>query len=198
MGLLSVASNGGRDSGSSRISAARLDRNRNLINTAEDQERLAALRVGIVGLSVGHAVAHTIAMQGLCGAMRLADFDDLELTNLNRVPATVFDLGVNKAIVAARRIAEVDPYLPVDVMTGGLTPQSLDEFLDSVDVVVEECDSLRYQGPGPRGRPGTAVACADGNQRPRPGRRRALRSAAGSADLPRPAGRCRQCRSRRI
>ncbi len=123
---------------------ARLDRNRNLINTAE-QERLAALRVGIVGLSVGHAVAHTIALQGLCGAMRLADFDDLDLTNLNRVPATVFDLGVGKATVAARRIAEVDPYLPVDVMTGGLTSQSLGQFLDSVDVVVEECDSFQIK-----------------------------------------------------
>lgn len=74
----------------------RLDRNRNLITTAE-QERLAHLVVGVVGLSAGHVLAHTLAMQGLCGEMRLADFDDLELSNLNRVPATLFDLGVNKS-----------------------------------------------------------------------------------------------------
>jgi molybdopterin/thiamine biosynthesis adenylyltransferase len=123
---------------------ARLDRNRNLIG-AEDQERLATLRVGIVGLSVGHALAHTVALEGVCGALRLADFDGLELSNLNRVPATVFDLGVNKAVVAARRIAELDPYLAVDVMTGGLTPQSIEEFLDGLDVVVEECDSLEMK-----------------------------------------------------
>jgi hypothetical protein len=123
---------------------ARLDRNRNLIS-AEGQERLAALRVGVVGLSVGHAVAHTAALQGVCGALRLADFDALELTNLNRVPATVFDLGVSKAIVAARRIAEVDPYLPVDVMVCGLTAHSVDQFLDELDVVVDECDSLEMK-----------------------------------------------------
>jgi len=123
---------------------ARLDRNRNLV-TIEEQDRLARLRVGILGLSVGHALAHTVALQGLCGALRLADFDGLELHNLNRVPATVFDLGVNKAIVAARRIAEVDPYLPVHVMTGGLTPHSIDEFLEGLDVVVEECDSLEMK-----------------------------------------------------
>src|SRR5581483_8075692 len=120
---------------------ARLDRNRNLISAA-DQDRLVALRVGGVGLSVGHAVAYTAAAQGVCGSLRLADFDDLELTNLNRVPATVFDLGVNKAVIAARRIAELDPYLDVDVMTSGLTAQTLDEFLDGVDILVEECDAL--------------------------------------------------------
>jgi molybdopterin/thiamine biosynthesis adenylyltransferase len=122
----------------------RLDRNRNLISAA-DQERLATLCVGVVGLSVGHAVAHTVALQGLCGAMRLADFDDLDLTNLNRVPGTMFDLGINKAIVAARRIAEVDPYLPVDVMVCGLTLQSIEQFLDGVDIVVEECDSFEMK-----------------------------------------------------
>ena len=78
----------------------------------------------------------------LCGELRLADFDHLELSNLNRVPATVFDLGLNKAEVAARRIAELDPYLPVGVMDAGLTLDTVDEFLDGLDIVVEECDSL--------------------------------------------------------
>ena len=96
----------------------------------------------MVGLSVGHAIAHALAMQGLCGELRLADFDDLELSNLNRVPATVFDIGVNKATAAARRIAEIDPYLDVRVLGSGLTRETIGEFLDGLDVVVEECDSL--------------------------------------------------------
>lgn len=121
--------------------ALRLDRNRNLI-TAEEQDRLGELRIGVAGLSVGHAIAHTLAAEGLCGTIRLADFDRLELSNLNRVPATALDIGLNKAVVAARRIAELDPYLRVEVMTSGLTPESLDDFLDDIDVVVEECDSL--------------------------------------------------------
>jgi molybdopterin/thiamine biosynthesis adenylyltransferase len=121
--------------------AVRLDRNRNLI-TAAEQDRLGQLRIGVAGLSVGHVIAHTIAAQGLCGELRLADFDVMELSNLNRVPATLFDLGVNKAVVAARRIAELDPYLPVTAMRSGITTESVDEFLDGLDVVVEECDSL--------------------------------------------------------
>jgi molybdopterin/thiamine biosynthesis adenylyltransferase/nitroreductase len=119
----------------------RLDRNRHLI-TSEEQNRLGQLRIGVVGLSVGHVIAHTLAAEGLCGMLRLADFDELELSNLNRVPATVVDLGLNKAVVAGRRVAELDPDLNVDVMTAGLTPETLDAFLHDIDIVIEECDSF--------------------------------------------------------
>jgi molybdopterin/thiamine biosynthesis adenylyltransferase len=121
--------------------ALRLDRNRNLI-TPDEQSRLGELTIAVAGLSVGHVIAHTLAAQGLCGALRLADFDEMEVSNLNRVPATVLDLGVNKAVVTARRIAELDPYLPVDVRLEGVTTDTVDDFLDGVDIVVEECDSL--------------------------------------------------------
>jgi molybdopterin/thiamine biosynthesis adenylyltransferase len=121
--------------------AVRLDRNRNVV-TAEEQSRLGELRIGVAGLSAGHVIAHTLAAQGLCGVLRLADFDHLELSNLNRVPATVFDIGLNKAEAAARRIAELDPYLPVEIVGTGLTLDTVDEFLDGLNIVVEECDSL--------------------------------------------------------
>jgi molybdopterin/thiamine biosynthesis adenylyltransferase len=121
--------------------AVRLNRNQNLI-TADEQRRLGLLTVGVVGLSVGHAIAHLLAQEGLCGRLRLADFDELELSNLNRVPATVFDLGRNKAEVTARRIAELDPYLPVEVFDRGIITESVEKFLDGIDIVVEECDSL--------------------------------------------------------
>jgi len=61
---------------------------------------------------------------------------------LNRIPASVLDLGVNKAVVAARRIAEIDPYLRVVVEPTGIRPENLGEFLDGLDLVIEECDSL--------------------------------------------------------
>jgi hypothetical protein len=123
------------------LRALRLDRNRNKI-TAEEQERLSRLKVGVVGLSVGHAIAHAIALEGICGELRLADFDELELSNLNRIPATVLDLGVNKAVVAARRIAEIDPYLDITLEPAGLDEHNLDQFVAGLDVVIEECDSL--------------------------------------------------------
>ncbi|WP_039801004.1 Rv1355c family protein [Nocardia araoensis] len=119
----------------------RLDRNRNKLTRAE-QDRLAGHTIGIIGQSAGHAIAHLLALEGVCGGLRLADLDDIELSNLNRVAGTLFDIGVNKAVVTARRIAELDPYLPVRVFEAGVDENSVDEFLDGLDIVVEECDSL--------------------------------------------------------
>ena len=122
-------------------SRLRLDRNRNKL-TRDEQGRLRTLRVGVVGMSAGHSVAHVLAMEGLVGEIRLADFDDVELSNLNRLPASVLDLGVNKAVVAARRIYEIDPYLKVVALQEGVTTENLDHFLEDLDLVIEECDSL--------------------------------------------------------
>jgi molybdopterin/thiamine biosynthesis adenylyltransferase/nitroreductase len=119
----------------------RLDRNRNKL-TRDEQARQRALRIGVVGLSAGHSIAHVLAMEGLAGELRLADFDTIELSNLNRIPASVLDLGVNKSIVAARRIGEIDPYLRVETVPEGIQPDNLGNFLDGLDLVIEECDSL--------------------------------------------------------
>ncbi|MCU1380252.1 MAG: Rv1355c family protein [Acidimicrobiales bacterium] len=127
--------------GPTSFRALRLDRNRNKI-TRDEQERLARLRVGVVGLSVGHTIAYVLALEGICGELRLADFDTIELSNLNRIPATVFDLGLNKAVVVSRRIAELDPYIRLDLFPDGLTAGNVGRFIDGLDVVVEECDSL--------------------------------------------------------
>ncbi|WP_238421478.1 Rv1355c family protein [Gordonia sp. 'Campus'] len=119
----------------------RLDRNRHKL-TAAEQDAAGRLRIGIVGLSVGHAIALTLALEGLAGELRLADFDDLELTNMNRIPATLMDIDDNKAEVAARRISEIDPYLTTTVFSTGITTENIDQFLDGLDLVVEECDSF--------------------------------------------------------
>src|SRR5262249_27646093 len=88
----------------------RSDRNRYKI-AAEEQERLRSFRVGVAGLSVGLSVALTTALEGVGGSCRLADFDTLGLSNLNRLRAGAADLGVNKAVLAARQMYELDPYL---------------------------------------------------------------------------------------
>lgn len=119
----------------------RTDRNRNKI-TAEEQQALSLKTIAVIGLSVGHSVAYAIAQEGLCGTLRLADHDELSLSNLNRIPADVFDLGLSKTVVLARRIAELDPYLPVEIFSDGLLASSIDRILGGADLVVDECDSI--------------------------------------------------------
>lgn len=125
----------------SEFVALRTSRNQHKIFQAE-QERLRSSVIGIVGLSVGQSVAVTMALERVCGELRLADFDVIDLSNLNRLRCGVHQLGVNKAVVAAREIAELDPYLKTVCFTQGFRECDADAFLAGVDLVVEECDSL--------------------------------------------------------
>jgi molybdopterin/thiamine biosynthesis adenylyltransferase len=117
------------------------DRNRDKL-TREEQRLLRTRRVGVIGLSVGGEAALTVAQEHLCGEIVLADFDRLDLSNLNRLGAGFDDLGQNKAILVARRVAKVDPYLGVTLYPDGVTPEDMDAFLDGLDLLVEECDGL--------------------------------------------------------
>ncbi|MGH7475495.1 MAG: ThiF family adenylyltransferase [Longimicrobiales bacterium] len=117
------------------------NRNRDKI-TAEEQLRLRARCVGVLGLSVGGEIAVAIAQEHLCGRMVIADFDELDLSNLNRLGAGFDDLGRNKAIIVARRIVRIDPYIDLTVLPDGVTAETLAGFLDGLDLLIEECDSL--------------------------------------------------------
>jgi molybdopterin/thiamine biosynthesis adenylyltransferase len=123
----------------------RSDRNRNKI-TADEQRRLRRATIGIVGLSVGQASAVTLVLEGIGGRFRLADFDTLALSNLNRLRAGTHELGLNKAVLAARALFELDPYLEIEIFQQGLTDGSVGAFLGTgerrLDVLVEECDDL--------------------------------------------------------
>ncbi|MFT3660678.1 MAG: ThiF family adenylyltransferase [Gordonia sp. (in: high G+C Gram-positive bacteria)] len=118
----------------------RTTRNRYLI-TDEEQDRWSSSTIAVAGLSVGGSVLHTCA---LTGARRfvITDPDTLGPSNLNRLSGSVCDLGEPKAVLAARRILELDPYSEITVVEGGYRPDG--EFLaGGPDVVLEEMDDLR-------------------------------------------------------
>jgi len=113
--------------------------------TPEEQARLAKKRVGVVGLSVGQTVATTMALERSFGEIRLADFDRLDLSNLNRIRTSVHNLGVSKVLITAREIAEIDPFLKVVLYPVGVHDDNLSAFLlrgGKLDVLIDECDSI--------------------------------------------------------
>lgn len=123
--------------------ALRSDRNRFKL-TPEEQDILATKTVGVVGLSVGNVIAITLALEGVCGRLKLADFDTLELSNMNRIRAGVHQLALPKAVLAARQIFEFDPYVTIEVELEGLTEGNLDRFLldPRLDILLDECDAI--------------------------------------------------------
>jgi molybdopterin/thiamine biosynthesis adenylyltransferase len=113
--------------------------------TREERDLLAAKKIGVIGLSVGQSVSATLAMERICGELRLADFDLLELTNLNRIRTGIHNLGLAKVYSVAREIAEIDPYLKVVCYPEGLNEHNLDDFFTRggcLDLLVEESDGF--------------------------------------------------------
>ncbi|SDZ87833.1 Rv1355c family protein [Pedobacter hartonius] len=113
--------------------------------TKQEQELLKGKKIGIVGLSVGQSIALTIAMERICGELRLADFDVAELSNLNRLRTGLHNMGTNKTIIAAREIMEIDPFIKIKLFHEGLHKQNMDEFFShdgKLDLFIEVCDGI--------------------------------------------------------
>lgn len=113
--------------------------------TPSEQEILSTKKIGIVGLSVGQSIALALALERGCGELRLADFDTLELSNMNRIRCSLTELGLKKSTIAAREILEIDPYLKVTVFEEGINEENIVDFFTKggeLDLCVDECDSL--------------------------------------------------------
>ncbi len=125
----------------------RTSANKNKITIAE-RDLLATKKVGVIGLSVGQSVSVTLALERGCGELRLADFDTLELNNLNRIRTGVHNLGILKAYIVAREIAEIDPFFKVVCYTEGITDENIHYFfLDGVKLyaLIDECDVVNIK-----------------------------------------------------
>lgn len=121
----------------------RTSRNR-LIITHTEQATLTKATVGIGGMSVGSQVAMGLALLGI-EKFTLADFDAVALSNLNRMLFTLNDLGSNKAELVARWIYELNPYATVSVFPDGIHAGNMGEFLDGLDLLVEELDNINVK-----------------------------------------------------
>ena len=116
--------------------------------TPSEQTGLFEKKIGIIGLSVGHAVALSIATERICSKLKLADFDTIELSNLNRIKTGIQNIGLNKCVVTAREIAEIDPFLEIECFQEGITDENLESFLldgGKLDILVDECDGLEIK-----------------------------------------------------
>jgi hypothetical protein len=125
----------------------RTNRNKFKISDAE-QHILKSKKIGIIGMSLGGAIAIALATERNFGEIVLADFDYLELANLNRISFGIHQLGIPKVIVTARKIAELDPYLNVTIFPEGITGQTIELFINNIkklDLIIEECDDIEIK-----------------------------------------------------
>lgn len=125
----------------------RTARNRNII-TEQEQGLYRNIAVGVAGLSVGSAVLSSLVVSGGPKTIKIADFDVVEVSNLNRIRAKLPDVGASKCLVAGREVWELDPFADVHLWDKGVSIDTLEEFIigtPKLDVFIDEMDNIEMK-----------------------------------------------------
>ncbi|WAV88762.1 molybdopterin-synthase adenylyltransferase MoeB [Oxalobacter aliiformigenes] len=110
----------------------------------QGQEKLGKARVLIVGAGgLGSPVALYLAAAGV-GTIGLLDFDEVELSNLQRqVIHSTRDIGRPKVASAKDRIRALNPAVNVEVFNTKLTSENALEIMAGYDIIVDGTDNFQ-------------------------------------------------------
>jgi len=113
--------------------------------TQQEQDRLAQARVGIPGMGgVGGNHLMTMVRTGV-GHFHISDFDAYEPANVNRqFGARVPDFGRSKMTVMKEQALSVNPFITIKEFHDGIGPDTVDEFLEGLDVVIDSLDFFAF------------------------------------------------------
>ncbi len=110
---------------------------------ANGQQQLlesSALIVGLGGL--GSPIALYLASAGV-GHLILADFDDVELTNLQRqILHSTDDIGRAKVDSAYDTLKKINPEVTITRFKQKLGDENLNDLVPQVDIVIDGCDNF--------------------------------------------------------
>ena len=110
----------------------------------EALEKLEASSVCICGLGgVGSFAAEAIARAGV-GKIRLVDFDNIALSNINRqLPALHSTVGTSKAETVKARIEDINPSCKVEIFTEKITPENAAFAIGETDYCIDAVDDVK-------------------------------------------------------
>ena len=109
----------------------------------DGQLKLKNSRVLIIGLGgLGSPVALYLAAAGI-GELHLADFDSVDLTNLQRqIIHDTANVGESKVDSASRRLRLINPLIKLVAHRSALDADSLAEVISAVDLVLDCSDNF--------------------------------------------------------
>lgn len=104
------------------------------------QEKISAAAVGVAGLGgLGSNIAVFLARLGV-GRLVLADFDRVDVTNLNRQQYRAADLGQPKPKALAEQLRQINPFSAYEAHFVRLTPQNIPTVFQGCAVICEAFD----------------------------------------------------------
>ncbi len=105
------------------------------------QKRICEARVAVCGLGgLGSNIAVHLARAGV-GKLILADFDRVDITNLNRQQYKANQVGMFKTDAMKANLYEISPYTDVVINTAKITQENIAEIVGSADIICEAFDS---------------------------------------------------------
>ncbi len=109
----------------------------------EGQEKLNSASIAIIGLGgLGSPVAMYLAAAGV-GKLHLVDFDQVELTNLQRQIIHSSDgIGTLKVESAKKRLQQINPECAIETIDSHLDADGMSALVQQVDVVVDGTDNF--------------------------------------------------------
>jgi len=111
----------------------------------EIQQILSKRVVGIAGCGgLGSNAAVALARVGI-GKLILADFDTVELSNLNRQYFFIDQIGAPKVTALQTTIAKISPATAVDAHIMKLDPETIVALYRSCDVLIEAFDKAEMK-----------------------------------------------------
>ena len=115
------------------------------LHTKEVADRLAAGTVGIAGLGgLGSNVAVMLARAGV-GRIVIADFDRVEIGNLNRQFYFTNQIGLKKTEALKDTLKRVNPFVEIGLFYEKITEKNISKIFGNCDIVVEAFDKPEYK-----------------------------------------------------
>jgi sulfur-carrier protein adenylyltransferase/sulfurtransferase len=110
----------------------------------ENQLKLKSSRILVVGAGgLGSPALLYLAAAGV-GTLGIADFDAVDLSNLQRqVLFSVSDIGTNKAKAAAARLKDLNPEIRLNVYTDKITSRNVLDIIKDYDVILDGTDNFQ-------------------------------------------------------
>jgi sulfur carrier protein ThiS adenylyltransferase len=99
-------------------------------------------RVGIIGLGgLGSNIAIMLARAGISN-LKLADFDDVELDNLNRQHYFPVHVGLAKTAALAGQLHALRPSINLELWNQKIQTTHLEKFCEDCDIIIEAVDEI--------------------------------------------------------
>ncbi|MGN0577837.1 MAG: sulfur carrier protein ThiS adenylyltransferase ThiF [Ruminiclostridium sp.] len=103
-------------------------------------DKLKCARVGIAGLGgLGSNIAAALARSGV-GHLAIADFDRVELSNINRQIYTLYHIGQSKTEALKNILGEINPFCEITAHCIKITEDNCTGIFADCDIVCEAFD----------------------------------------------------------